>query len=209
MKQTIVYIRPYKKTTIEENTIVYLTDIADITTSLDLKNHLEKLPILRIKNPSQKSKYLLSIIDLIKIILSAYPQIIIYNVGESDVFIEYLPKAVKVNSFFEWIKVIIVSIIVFSGATIAIMAYNSDTSLAKTFTMLNKIFTGQEVENPVWITIPYSIGIAIGIIVFFNHLGKKKITDDPSPMQIEINKYEEDVENSLIDSMTTNKRGQP
>ncbi|MDF2878586.1 MAG: hypothetical protein K0S30_1682, partial [Clostridia bacterium] len=28
-------------------------------------------------------------------------------------------------------------------------------------------------------------------------------------MQIEINKYEEDVENSMVDSMTDKKRGEP
>ncbi|MDF2612836.1 MAG: stage sporulation protein [Clostridia bacterium] len=209
MKQQIVYIRAYKKTTIQQTDIVYLKDIADIYTSLEMKNHVDSLEILRIKDPTKKSKYLMGIIDIIKIITAAYPDVVIQNVGDADMLIDYLPKIVKQNTMLEWIKTIVVSIIVFAGATIAIMAYSADTSLGKTFSLLNKIFTGKEVDNPVMITIPYSIGIAIGIITFFNHIGNKKITDDPTPMQIEINKYEEDVEDSMIDSMTSNKRGEP
>lgn len=209
MKQQIIYIRAYKKTTIQQTPLVYLKDIADTYASLEIKNHIDSLVVLEIKDPTKKSKYLMSILDIIKIITAAYPDIMIQSVGDADMFIDYVPKIIKENTVIEWIKTIVISIIVFAGATIAIMAYSADTSLGKTFSLLNKIFTGKEADNPILITVPYSIGIAIGIITFFNHMGTKKITDDPTPMQIEINKYEEDVENSMIDSMTGKKRGEP
>ncbi len=209
MKQQVVYIRPYKKTTIEKQPLIYIKNIADITAASDIKNHIENLPILNVRNPTQTGKYLITIIDIIKVILRAFPEVIIQNVGEPDVLIDYHPKITKENSVIEWIKVIGISIIIFFGATVAIMAYTKDAALDKTFVVINRIFTGEEVENPVWITIPYSIGIAVGVIAFFNHLGKKKLTDDPSPMQVEINQYEENVETSVIDSMTHKKRGQP
>ena len=44
----------------------------------------------------------------------------------------------------------------------------------------------------------YSIGLAIGITVFFNHVGKKKITPDPTPMQVEMRKYEMDIDTAFI-----------
>lgn len=209
MKQQTVYIRAYKKTTIAEKSIVYLKDIADISASAEIKDYIDSLVILEIQEPTKKKTYLISIIEIIQKILSVYPQVVIQNVGDADVLIEYMPKVIKENTVFEWIKVMGISLIVFAGATIAIMTYNTDTSLGKTFTMLNKIFTGKEVENPVWITVPYSIGIAVGVITFFNHIGRKKITDDPSPMQVEINQYEEDVEDSMIDSIRSKKRGKP
>jgi len=209
MKQQIIYIRGYKKTTIQQTSLVYLKDIADIYAALELKDPVDSMVVLKIKDTTKKSTHLIGILDIIKIITAAYPDIIIQNVGDADIIINYVPKIIEENTIIEWFKTIVVSIIVFAGATIAIMAYSADTSLAKTFSLLNKIFTGKEVENPVLITVPYSIGIAIGIITFFNHIGTKKITDDPTPMQIEINKYEEDVENSMIDSMTGKKRGEP
>lgn len=209
MKKQTVYIRVYKKTVIQEQTIVRIKDISDITASPQFKNHIEGLQVFKIPKSSEKGKYLVTLIDIIRVILSVYPDINIQNVGDPEVLIQYQPKAPKENSFIEWIKVIGVSMVIFFGAMVAIMAYTKDTSLDRTFTVLNKILTGEEVKNPLWITIPYSIGIAVGIITFFNHVGKKKLTDDPSPMQIEIYEYEENVENSEIDSIITQKRGQP
>ncbi|WP_069997373.1 stage V sporulation protein AA [Cellulosilyticum sp. I15G10I2] len=209
MKQHVIYIRPYKKTTIAEKSGVYIKDIADIHASSAVKNQINSLLILKIKNLNKKDKYLITIIDIIKVILNAFPDVIIQNVGDPEVLIDYVPKVPKENSLWEWTKMIIVSVIIFAGATLAIMAYMKDAALDKTFVVVNRIFTGEEVENPVWITIPYSIGIAVGIITFFNHIGKKKLTDDPSPMQVEIDQYENNVETSMIDSMIVKKRGKP
>jgi stage V sporulation protein AA len=208
MKQQIIYIRAYKKTTVYKKPAVYLKDIAETSCCGSIKNQLDNVSVFKIPKPAQKGKYLITIIDVIRSILSVYPEAMIQNVGEKDILIEYLPKLTQESPVKEWVKAALISIIVFAGATIAIMAYSTDTSLPKTFSILNEIFTGEEVENPIFITIPYSIGIAIGIVAFFNHIGTKKITDDPSPMQIEINKYEEDVENSMVDSMTDKKRGE-
>ena len=46
--------------------------------------------------------------------------------------------------------------------------------------------------------ISYSIGLALGIIVFFNHFSKKKITQDPTPIEVEKKKYNQDLINSKI-----------
>ena len=48
------------------------------------------------------------------------------------------------------------------------------------------------------IEICYSIGLSVGIMVFFNHFGKKKITMDPTPIQVELRKYEADMADTLI-----------
>ena len=46
--------------------------------------------------------------------------------------------------------------------------------------------------------IGYSIGIAVGVILFFNHFSKVKLNKDPTPMQIEMRKYEKDINSTLI-----------
>ncbi len=209
MQQQTIYIKPFKKTTIEEKSLVYIKDIADITAASDIQGPISDLLVFKVPKPSEQKKYLITIIDIIKVILAAYPDVCVQNVGEIDVLVEYHPKAAKENTLIEWIKTLCVSTIIFFGAGIAIMAYTKDAALDKAFVVVNRIFTGQEVENPVWITIPYSIGIAVGIVTFFNHVGRKKLTDDPSPMQVEISQYEDGVEDSLIDSIISKKRGQP
>jgi stage V sporulation protein AA len=53
------------------------------------------------------------------------------------------------------------------------------------------------------INIPYSVGLATGIIVFFNHFTRKKITDDPTPIEVEMALYETEVNETVLDVLNT------
>ena len=55
------------------------------------------------------------------------------------------------------------------------------------------------------IEIAYGVGIALGIIVFYNHFGKMRISDTPTPIQVEMDKYEKDEEESLITQLGKSK----
>lgn len=209
IQRCTVYVRAYRRTTVQVRRTVTIGEVADIAAPPRVKAKIDTLKIFYIPDSSQKGKFVITIIDIINAIWKTYPYVDVQSVGDSDIVIDYVPKPIKQHTLWEWIKVFCVCTIVFAGATIAIMTYNTDTSLAKTFVILNRIFTGKEVENPMLLTIPYSIGIAFGIIIFFNHIGFKKVTEDPTPMQVEINKYETDIENSEIDSITNKRRGEP
>ena len=50
------------------------------------------------------------------------------------------------------------------------------------------------------IEISYSIGLALGIIVFFNHVGGRRITKDPTPIEVAMKNYEKDVDTTLIET---------
>lgn len=44
----------------------------------------------------------------------------------------------------------------------------------------------------------YSLGIGVGVVFFFNHFGHGKITQDPTPIEVQMRTYEEDVDKALI-----------
>lgn len=46
--------------------------------------------------------------------------------------------------------------------------------------------------------IAYSLGLFIGIIIFFNHGARKKFTDDPTPLQVQMRQYEQEVNQTVI-----------
>lgn len=209
MQQCTIYVRAYKRKTIENQNWITIKEIADVAAPPEVKAKVDAMKILCIPEPHKKGKYLITIIELIHAISSQYPKADVQSVGDPDVIIEYHPKVTTPKSWWEWIKVIGVCIIIFAGALIAIMTYNTDTSLGKTFIILNQMMTGEEVDQPYLLTIPYSFGIAIGVLIFFNHMGFKKITEDPTPMQIEMKKYEKDVEDCEIQSITDRRRGEP
>ena len=47
--------------------------------------------------------------------------------------------------------------------------------------------------------VSYSIGIIIGILVFFNHFGKKRFTVDPTPLEVQMRLYENDIQTTLVE----------
>ena len=53
----------------------------------------------------------------------------------------------------------------------------------------------------------YSLGIGIGVLFFFNHFGHGKITKDPSPIEVQMRTYEEDVDKTLIADKNRRKGG--
>ncbi|WP_058485808.1 stage V sporulation protein AA [Defluviitalea phaphyphila] len=202
----IIYIKLYKKTTIYNKRKIKIKDIAEIAGCNKIKNVIENMTLLEI-NDNKKKNFVISIIDVIKTIYNVYPEIIIENVGEKDSIIEYYPNEKKnENPIITFLKVFSVCCILFAGGGIAIITFHTDAGLPDALKQLYKILTGIETDKPYWIQIPYSIGIAVGIIVFFNHFSSKKITDDPTPIEVEMDLYENDVENCIMDNIIDEKR---
>ena len=49
------------------------------------------------------------------------------------------------------------------------------------------------------IELTYSIGLSLGIIIFYNHFGKIKITKDPTPIEVEMKTYEDEINTVLVE----------
>jgi stage V sporulation protein AA len=89
------------------------------------------------------------------------------------------------------------------GASTALISFHNDAEIPKVFKAYHKMFTGEETDKPRVIQISYVIGTAAGIIVFFNHIGGRKIKEDPSPIEIEMSDYDKTVTETLVDHLQT------
>ena len=78
------------------------------------------------------------------------------------------------------------------------MTFNEDVSVADVFDKVYRLVLGQEKQGGSIIEIFYAIGLPVGILVFYNHFRRKKIKDDPTPIQVEMRKYEKDVDDTYI-----------
>ena len=85
------------------------------------------------------------------------------------------------------------------------MSFHSDAQMSTVFENYYYIFFGERIENPAIINLPYAFGLAVGIIVFFNHLGNKKLTSDPTPIEVELSVYEDDVNTNIVDTLNKEK----
>ena len=80
------------------------------------------------------------------------------------------------------------------------MAYHNDIGIVNVFSQIHRIVMGTEPTGISVLEVSYSIGLSLGIIVFFNHVGKRRITTDPTPIEVEMRKYEADVNTTLVDT---------
>ena len=199
-----IYIKPFKKITLSEMKKVHLKDIAEVYAPDKILKRVKDIKIMEIKEDKERN-YLISVIDIVNSIDKAMPGHTINNVGEMDTVLEYCPKKTKNNIFFKNVKVFIVTIILLAGSSTAIMSFHSDAQMSKVFENYYYIFFNERVENPMLLDIPYSIGLAVGIIVFFNHFGGKKITTDPTPIEVEMSTYETNVTDNIIDTLSEAK----
>ena len=144
-------------------------------------------------------KTMFTIAKVYEVIHQKYPNLKIENLGERDFVIDYeKPDEKEKQKKWEYVRTIFVSFIVFMGAAFTIMTFNEDVRVADVFDKVYRLVLGQEKQGGSIIEIFYAIGLPVGILVFYNHFRRKKIKDDPTPIQVEMHTYEEQVNKTLI-----------
>lgn len=162
------------------------------------KDVLSKCMALKLTNiPTQKGRYLYSVFDVVQLIQQNYPDVEVENLGETDFIVEYGLNQ-KGNKIWEWVRTLFISIIIFFGAAFAIMTFNNDVGVSDVFQKIYHLVTGAESNGFTAIEIGYSIGLPLGILVFYNHFSKKKVTSDPTPLEVEMRLYEQDLNTAII-----------
>ena len=134
-----IYIKPTEKAQMIAKKNVILEDIAEVFVTGGKKEDVGKIVVFQIAEEKKKT-YLLSVLDVIRFIKQNYPDATISNLGETDILIEYLPKAERKSTVWTITKVAFVSLILFVGAATTIMCFHSDTQIPLIFQNVYYIF---------------------------------------------------------------------
>ncbi|MCL2854317.1 MAG: stage V sporulation protein AA [Defluviitaleaceae bacterium] len=199
-----IYIKPKKKAHVAGDSSVCVVDVADVLAEDGLKKRVEGVKLL--PAPGDRPQ-VISVLDMVAAITAALPGHTVVNLGEMDTIVVAAHPAKK-SKLWAWVKVALVSVVLFTGSITAIMTFHTDSQLATVFQNYHRIFFGETSEKPYIITIPYSIGLGLGIMVFFNRFAGKKITSEPTPIEVEMETYEKDVEDALIERIGRHQQGQ-
>lgn len=193
-----IYIKPKKKAELTGAGWVKVSDIADVYAPAAVLKRVESMHLLPVKH---SGVHVVSVIDVVKAISQALPGHSVINLGEMDTMVSVKIEPPKKRKLIRFIKVALVALVLFIGSSTAIMAFHTDSQLGTVFKEYHKIFFGeqQNAERPLIINIPYSIGLAVGIVVFFNHFGGKRFSKEPTPIEVEIASYERDVADAVVD----------
>lgn len=196
-----VYIKPSAKIFVAQKKQVTIKDIAEVDAPGKLASKIQAARIMSIK-ADKKCNYVVSVMDIIKTIRKVCPNATINNVGETDVIVSYDPDMNRRSPAITAVMVFFVTLTLLMGSATAIMSFHNDAQIPKVFQNYYKIFFNKENDRPLIIDIPYSIGLASGIIIFFNHFLGKKVTQEPTPIEVEMTTYENDVNDAILDQKT-------
>ena len=160
--------------------------------------HLKTMKVLKIPENGEK-RYVISILKIIACIHEKYPGLEVQNLGETDMIVTYEDQ--KTPSYaWHLTKTAFVTAVTFCGAAFSIMAFNNDVDVTQLFDQIYHLVTGNKPGGITILEIAYSAGLMIGILIFFNHFGKRRFTVDPTPMEVQMRVYENDIQTTLIEN---------
>lgn len=203
MEQTI-YIKAPQCIEVEDCNVTLKDFLTIYTTNAQQKEKLLSLPFYTFPK-DKKNQVIVSILKVIEVITEQYPDVDVENVGEGDFILSYQPQ-----SNYEKIKAhiftVFICMVAFFGGGYAIMAYNTDVGAKELFTYLSMLFLGNAKIGVIYLSIAYSFGLTFGMLLFFNHLGNKKLSSDPTPLEIQMRLYEKDISTTIIKDIS--RRGE-
>lgn len=117
-----------------------------------------------------------------------YPDYSINSIGspKADIF----KRPAKQNKVGTILKTIGLCLVMFFGGAIAIMTFHEDVNMRAVHTSIYQFFTGIKADTVPIVSIPYSVGIAIGFIVLYGLFKRKKT----KPTILDLSLYKHDTE---------------
>ena len=178
-EKILVYIRAEKQKTLHRRQVC-INDIASVYCKYSrYEGQIKGIIVDKIRG----KKSVISVMKIIEQITEIYDDAQVISIGEPEVLVEYDDNSK--NKILEALKVAAVCILIFFGSAFTIMAFNNDISISGVFEHFYKQI----------------MGLAVGIILFFNHIGKRKLSDDVTPIQVEMDKHNKDTWNTIIDKV--------
>ena len=177
MKDNTIYMKLDQSVQVV-NKKVTIGDIAQIQCSdYAVTKQINKIIALQVKGDKNQKK----VISSLKLI-----ELIRREIREAQiVLVEYL-------------KLLVLTCIVFFGSAFTIMTFDTDVSVGDLFNQIYLLVMGHEKKGASALELFYSIGIPIGILGFYNHFSASKVKEDPTPIHIEMRNYEEEMNKAIV-----------
>ena len=196
-----IYIKAGRNTEVKKPDIT-LGEVLEITcVNPSMEAKVRSLRLLKGIN----GRVTVSVLKVVSMIQEVYPNADVQSIGEPDFIVTYEEPG-KASRFMQSIKVVFVSVLSFFGAAFSIMAFNNDVDAPKLFDQIYTQIMGNKPDGFTILELTYSLGLAVGILIFFNHFGKKKFTVDPTPMEVEMRLSENDIQTTLIETYSRKER---
>ncbi len=168
---------------------LYLLDAIDIFCSRQVEEAIKDIVILPAHH---NGNHIITAIEVIRLISENAGISDVHVIGDGKALIEYKDQRPS-NALMGWLRLVATALLLMIGSGLSIMYFHADVNMHQVHSALHYIITGERSTRPLLISIPYSIGIGIGIAVFFDvfSVGKKK--GKPGPLELEVYTYEKEI----------------
>ncbi len=201
-RQVVIYLLADDHIEAEEKRLT-VGDLCEIAgTDRQVSDFVRQMPVSGLK-PQKKGRSVISVLMLVDEITEKVQkqfrgmQCRCELLGAEQLIIEWGGK--KTASWWGTIlKTTFVSLIILAGSAFTIMTYDQDVDVAGVFGRMYQLFLGYVPERPGILEAAYSFGVAAGILLFFNPFVSAAKRKEPSPVEIEMEKYESDIRDTIV-----------
>lgn len=188
-----LYIRLRKRVRVRKGKAIILGQIAELLTEPEYEAKIKDLEVFRPKR-QDGNIVLVDMMQIVRLVKSVVPEMAVEYFGEPHTLVEIgeAPKRPNIVLF------LLVWLLLFFGSGLAIMNFHADVSMLPVQQRIVELITGKKDEHPYLFQLAYSLGIGFGMIVFFNHVFKKKFNEEPTPLEVEMFLYQENLNQFVI-----------
>ncbi|QYR24193.1 stage V sporulation protein AA [Paenibacillus sp. sptzw28] len=189
-----LYLRLRKRIGIKPGGIITLGHAARLfAADQALEARLHRL-VLHRHRLEDGNRVVIDLLQIVQAVRESEPHAIVEPYGDPQVLVIVADKPRKPRLLVlagAWL-------LLFFGSGLAIMNFHTDVSMREVHIRITELVTGGRSDRPLWFQIPYSFGIGAGMLVFFNHLFRKRLNEEPNPLEVELYMYEENVNAYVI-----------
>lgn len=209
----IVYIALRERVQVQ-NSEVCIEDVADVYSGSEtLTEQIKKIPLFQFQSSGQKdttkkedrqkvyrgNRQIVTMLFLVRAVRAVEDDCVVLPTGQQDCVVERI-AAKPPGKLWNAGKLVFVCLICLAGGAFSIMAFHNDISVTDIFTRFYEVITGRKSNGFTLLELSYSVGLAVGIIVFYNHVGKRRISKDPTPIEVSMRTYEQEMNQAMIES---------
>jgi stage V sporulation protein AA len=189
-----VFIKLRHRVQVKPHAAITIGDVAQIiATDSGIREQLQTIPLYQIQ-PSDKNIVIIDVMKVVKAMLQVDDSLDVQTVGPSQTIIEVVYEKRRFSTAY----FLLIWLLLFVGSAMAIMNFHEDVSMQLVHQHLYEMITGKKVDKPLLLQIPYSLGLGIGMILFFNHVFRKRINEEPSPLEVEMFNYQQSIDQYVI-----------
>ena len=177
----MIYCQLQNRAKIATGQPLCLSDVARVSAP-------ESLPRIELPCPDREGVWKLSALDCAAALQKACPEESITMLG-ADVCYVHRVHADRPDHW-KWLRTAAAFIILLMGSALGLSWFHSDVDMPAAQMLVYRFLTGEEVSDPRLITVPYCIGVALGVAVFYALPSRKATT----PLEVKLTEYQEDME---------------